>query len=106
MADINIDASVIEYAVEELRQAKQIIDLQCNTLNEVAQIVESSFQCNETMRLKNCIEQTQYRLSSTGEEFKDIAGSLQFAVTKAKMADSFGANGSFGGGGGGGGFRF
>ena len=50
MADINIDSAVINAAAEELRQAKTIIDLQCNTLKEVAQIIETSYQCSETVR--------------------------------------------------------
>lgn len=95
MADINIDSEVMKAAAEELRQAKTIIDLQCNTLKEVAQIIETSYQCNETVRLKNCIEQTRQRLGRTGEEFKDIATSLQFALGKARMADTLGGGRQF-----------
>lgn len=106
MADINIDSAVINAAAEELRQAKTIIDLQCNTLKEVAQIIETSYQCNETVRLKSCIDMTRQRLGRTGEEFKDIATSLQFALNKARMADTLKPGfGAFGGGNGGGGFR-
>lgn len=95
MADINIDSEVMKAAAEELRQAKTIIDLQCNTLKEVAQIIETSYQCSETARLKNCIEQTRQRLGRTGEEFKDIATSLQFALSKARMADTLGGGRQF-----------
>lgn len=95
MADINIDSEVMKAAAEELRQAKTIIDLQCNTLKEVAQIIETSYQCSETARLKNCIEKTRQRLGRTGEEFKDIATSLQFALSKARMADTLGGGRQF-----------
>lgn len=95
MADINIDSEVMKAAAEELRQAKTIIDLQCNTLKEVAQIIETSYQCSETARLKSCIEQTRQRLGRTGEEFKDIATSLQFALGKARMADTLGGSRQF-----------
>ena len=89
MADINIDSAVINSAADELKQAKEIIDLQCKTLNEVAQIIENSFQCSETVRLRNCINSTRQKLGKTGEEFKDIANSLQRSITMAKMADTF-----------------
>ena len=89
MADINIDSAVINSAADELKQAKEIIDLQCNTLNEVAQIIENSFQCSETVRLRNCVNSTRQKLEKTGDEFKDIANSLQCSIAVAKMADKF-----------------
>lgn len=101
MAEIYLDSAMIEAAMNELEQVKEIIDLQCNKLYEVKKLVESGWQCSDTARLCKCIEHTRSRLRNTGSAFKGIAGDLQAALAEAKRIDTLNKYG-FGGGNGGG----
>jgi len=104
VAEIYLDSTEIDAAAGELRRAKEIINLQCNTLNEVIQIIEQNWQCTETARLCQCIEHTRKRLQSTGDAFYSIADDLEEALEEAKRADTLRRQ-AFGAGGGGGGVR-
>lgn len=99
MADIHLDEAAVRETVDDLKQSKTIIDLQCNTLREVMQIVESAWQCDETARFCSCLQQTQKRMRQTGNTLQGVANTLQSTLDRAKLADRLGALG-FGGGGG------
>ncbi len=99
MADIYMDSATIHEVAEELRQAKTIIDLQCNTLNEVIEIIEHSWQCKDTARLCQCLNHTRNRLQESGNGFSRVGKNLERAMKEAEYADTLKAFG-FGGGGG------
>lgn len=99
MADIYMDSATIHEVAEDLKQAKTIIDLQCNTLNEVSEIIERSWQCKDTARLCQCLNHTRKRLQESGNSFAGIGNTLEWAMRKAKLADTLKTAGIGDGGG-------
>ena len=100
MANIDLNRDALNQSREELEQAKTIIYLQCNTLNEVAGILESGWRSQSSVQLQELVNETQSELRKVGDAMGDCAGELYKLMLKIQFADRLSEVGAmaFGGG--------
>ena len=100
MANIDLNRDALNQSREELEQAKTIIHLQCNTLKEAADILESGWRSKSSVQLQELVNETQSELRKVGDAMGSCAGELYKLMLKMQLADRISEVGAmvFGGG--------
>ena len=100
MADIDLNRDALNQSREELEQAKTIIHVQCNTLKEAADILESGWRSKSSVQLQELVNETQSELRKVGDAMGSCAGELYKLMLKMQLADRISEVGAmvFGGG--------
>lgn len=100
MANIDLNRDALNQSREKLEQAKTIIHLQCNTLKEVAGILESGWRSQSSVQFQGLVNETQSELRKVGDAMGNCAGELYKLMLKMQLADRLSEVGSmiFGGG--------
>ena len=100
MANIDLNRDALNRSREELEQAKTIIHLQCNTLKEAADILESGWRSKSSVQLQELVNETQSELRKVGDAMGSCAGELYKLMLKMQLADRISEVGAmvFGGG--------
>lgn len=87
MAMINLSSAVINEAIDCLNQAVSVLRTQCDTLAEVAGIVEDGWLGTDSGTLCDCIRQTKSRLGSAADGINGAAKTMNITLAEAWAAE-------------------
>lgn len=82
MANINANTGAINQAAGNLRNTAEILELQENTLNEVAALIESAWRSSSSGELADCVRKTRKNVNKIGNSLRSSARSLSSAAKK------------------------
>lgn len=88
MANINANTAEINQAAENLRNTAEILELQENTLNEVAALIENSWRSNSSGELADCVRKTKKSVNKIGNSLRSSARSLSSAARKIQALEA------------------
>lgn len=84
MANVNVNTSVLNEAAASLRNTAEILELQENTLNEVAALIENAWRSRSTGELVDCAKKIRKNVNKVENALRSSARSLSSAAKKAK----------------------
>ena len=88
MAEIKANAGTLSRTANTLRQAATQLDLQRDTLNEVAQIVEAAWTSQSTATFSECIRRTARNVKQAGNNVRSSARTLEGAAYKIQVLET------------------
>lgn len=91
MANINADTAALNRAAGNLRNVAEILELQENTLNEVAALIENAWRSNSSGELADCVRKTRKGVNKVGNSLRSSARSLSSAARKIQVLEAVNA---------------
>lgn len=84
MANINANTGALKQASANLRNTVEILELQENTLNEVAALIENAWRSKSSGELADCVRKTRKNVNKIGNALRSSARSLNSAASRIK----------------------
>lgn len=88
MANINANTTVLKEAAGSLRNTAEILELQENTLNEVAALIENAWRSPSSGELADCVRKTRKNVNKIGNALRSSSRSLSSAATKIQVLEA------------------
>lgn len=88
MGMIDLDSRVLNDAISDLTHAATLLELQSDSLGQIAGIVEGAWNSENTGTLCSCIHQTKQKLSGTAGGIKGASNALMVTYTEAKAIEN------------------